>query len=234
MMDWLTQLAFAVLNLMPGRAGHAGIADAPQTRTRRRPMWSARRRGLSLVEMLVALAITAVLLTATMVAIDTSFKAYAIAAESASTQTSTRMVINRLLTLVRTSTAHGPLAESDPLPSGATVTFNNTLVESSYLQLVDPDGDDFIISWDATLQQLNLTKVPASGATPITQPILGGVTNCKFMLARRRDNDGNWQLERGSIDFTVEADDDASLDIEVGDVPPVRVIASTKPRRIYR
>jgi hypothetical protein len=54
------------------------------------------------------------------------------------------------------------------------------------------------------------------------------------MLARRRDNDGNWQLERGSIDFTVEADDDASLDIEVGDVPPVRVIASTKPRRIYR
>jgi prepilin-type N-terminal cleavage/methylation domain-containing protein len=195
---------------------------------------SRRRRGLSLVEMLVALAISAALLTATMVAIDTSFKAYAIAAESASTQTATRMVINRLLTLVRTSTAHAPVDETDPLPTGATVTFNGTLVESSFLEVVHPDGDLYTITWDSANEQLMLTQTPASGGTITTQPILGGVTDCTFQLSRRRDNDGYWQLERGSIDFTVEADDDASLDLEVGDVPPVRVIASTKPRRVYR
>ena len=43
----------------------------------------SRSAGLSLVELLVSLAITAMLLTATMVAIDASFQAYAAAAESA-------------------------------------------------------------------------------------------------------------------------------------------------------
>ncbi|MBB6429284.1 PulJ/GspJ family protein [Algisphaera agarilytica] len=192
---------------------------------------SARARGLSLVEMLVALAISAMLLTATMVAIDASFKSYAIAAESASTQTSTRMVINRVLTLVRTNEAHGPLRVSDAL-TGETVTVSGDIVTSSYLQLIDGNRDTLTISYDEVNDLLMLTREPYSGATPTTQPIIGGVTECTFQLARRLTNDGVLVLERGSIDFTVEADDDASLDLEVGDIPPVRVIASTKPRRL--
>ncbi|MEO0515186.1 MAG: prepilin-type N-terminal cleavage/methylation domain-containing protein [Planctomycetota bacterium] len=190
-----------------------------------------RARGLSLIEMLVALAISAALLTATMVAIDASFKSYAIAAESASTQTSTRMVINRVLTMVRTNEAHGPLRVADANP-GETVTVDGDIITSSYLELIDGNRDTLTISYDATNNMLMLTREPFSGATPTTQPIIGGVTECTFKLARRLTNDGVLVLERGSIDFTVEADDDASLDIEVGDVPPVRVIASTKPRRL--
>ena len=39
-------------------------------------------------------------------------------------------------------------------------------------------------------------------------------------------------IERGNVDFTVQPDDDASLDLESGDIPAVRVIASTKPRKL--
>lgn len=191
-----------------------------------------RQAGLSLVEMLVSLAITAALLTATMVAIDTSFKAYAIAAESASTQTATRLVVNRVLTMVRTSLAHGPLlAETG-------VTVSNNVVTSPYLELIPPElqsGRLYRLTYDQTNQEIVLTEIDFSGAAEVviqTQPVIGGVTDCEFQLLRRRDNDGVWVLERGSIDFTVEADDDSSLDIEVGDVPPVRVVASTKPRRL--
>jgi prepilin-type N-terminal cleavage/methylation domain-containing protein len=194
-----------------------------------RPLRRGVRRGLSLIEMLVALAISALLLTATAVAIDTSFTAYAIAAESASTQTSTRMVVNRLLTLIRSSTAHGPLLAD----SSAGVTVNNDVVTSPFIILQEPDGDFITISWDATTQQISLTQDPGTG-TIITQPILGGVTACEFTLLRRRDNSGTRVLERASVDFRVSADDDASLDIEVANIPEVRVIASTKPRRVAK
>ena len=52
-----------------------------------------RARGLSIAEMLVSLSITSLLLTATMVAIDASFKAYANAAESAAACNSVRTTI---------------------------------------------------------------------------------------------------------------------------------------------
>jgi len=188
-----------------------------------------RRRcgGLSLIEMMVSLAISAMLLTATAVAIDTSFTAYAIAAESASTQTSTRMVVNRLLSLIRTSTAHDPILED--IPNG--VTLSGNIITSPYLTLTEADGDFITITWNSVTQELLLTHDPGTG-TIVTQPILGGVSDCKFQLARRRDNDGVWVLERASIDFTVEPDDDASLAIEAANVPSVRVVASTKPRRV--
>lgn len=185
-----------------------------------------RQAGLSLIEMLISLAITAMLLTATMVAIDASFQAYAVAAESASTQTSTRLVTNRLMTLVRTSIAHGPMQED--VLSGVTISGN--VITSPYLELIDSNGDLITISYDSTLQQLQLTR--DNGTPPVlTQPILGGVTACEFTLRRRLD-DGPWVLERGSIDFTVQPDDDASLELESGNIPPVRVIASTMPRRL--
>ncbi|MEM6459022.1 MAG: prepilin-type N-terminal cleavage/methylation domain-containing protein [Planctomycetota bacterium] len=191
----------------------------------------SRSRGLSLVEMLLALAISAMLLTATMVAIDASFTAYAIAAESATTQTSTRLVVNRLLTLVRTNEAHGPLDPADA-PAGETVTESGDVLTSTYLSLIDGDRNTITLRYDAANDRIMLKKEPLSGATATEQPILGGVTDCKFYLRRRTDNDGIDVLERGSIDFTVEADADASFEIEVGDIPPVRVVASTKPRRV--
>jgi prepilin-type N-terminal cleavage/methylation domain-containing protein len=59
-----------------------------------------RRRGFNLVEMLIALAITAALLSATMVALDASFMAYQTTTEVASTHTISRLAMLRLMTLI--------------------------------------------------------------------------------------------------------------------------------------
>ena len=186
------------------------------------------RRGLSLVEMLVSLAITAMLLTATMVAIDASFHAYAVAAETASTQTSTRMVTNRMLALIRNSYAHEPIYPD----AAAGVTLSGSTLTSPYITVVDLDGNIITLTHDATNQRLMYTIEPAGGGTITTQPILGGVTDAVFTLTRQRDNDDLWVISRGNVDFTVQPDDDASLDLESGDIPAVRVIASTKPRKL--
>lgn len=191
------------------------------TRTRRR-----RCLGLSLVEMLISLAITAMLLTATMVAIDASFQAYAAAAESASTQTSTRLVTHRLLTLMRTSTAHGPL-----LPEAGVTLSGNTLT-SPHIELLDPDGNLIRLEYDGTEEMLYVTITPFGGSVATKQPLLGGVTQCEFKLIRRLDDDGVWILDRGSIDFTVQPDEDTSLAIEGDAAEAIRVVASTMPRKL--
>jgi type II secretory pathway pseudopilin PulG len=187
-----------------------------------------RRRslGLSLVEMLISLAITAMLLTATMVAIDASFRAYAAAAESASTQTSTRLVTHRLLSLMRTSTAHGPL-----LPETGVTLTGNTLT-SSFIELLDPDGNLIRLEYVAADEMLYVTVTPFGGSVATRQPLLGGVTQCEFNLVRRLDDDGVFILDRGTIDFTVEPDADSSLAIEGDAAEPMRVIASTMPRKL--
>ncbi len=182
--------------------------------------------GLSLVEMLISLAITALLLTATVVAIDASFRAYAAAAESASTQTSTRLVVHRLLSLMRTSTAHGPL-----LPESGVTLSGNTLT-SPYIELLDPDGNLIRLEYVAADEMLYVTVTPFGGSVATREPLLGGVTQCSFSLIRRLDDDGVWVLDRGSIDFTVEPDADTSLAIEGDAAEPMRVIASTMPRKL--
>lgn len=185
-----------------------------------------RRLGLSLIEMLISLAITAMLLTATMVAIDASFKAYAAAAESASTQTSTRLVTHRLLSLMRTSTAHGPLLPETGVPlSGNTLT-------SPYIELLDPDGNLIRLEYVAIEEMLYVTITPFGGSVAMREPLLGGVRSCEFKLVRRLDDDGVWILERGTIDFTVYPDNDSSLAIEGDAAEPMRVIASTMPRKL--
>lgn len=190
----------------------------------------ARRRrrsaGLSLVEMLISLTITAMLLTATMVAIDASFQAYASAAESASTQTSTRLVVHRLLTLMRTSTAHGPL-----LPDADATLSGNTLT-SNYIELIDPQGNHIRLDYDGDDDMIYITVTPFGGSVATQEPLLGGVSRCDFSLVRRLDDDGVWVLERGSIDFTVETDTDSTLAIEGSNAEPIRVIASTMPRKL--
>ena len=187
--------------------------------------------------MLVSLAISAMLLTATMVAIDASFQAYAAAAETASTQTATRMVVNRLLTLVRTSTAHGPLLD-DPTDTPPVVLLaDGETIQSYYIELIDAQGNLVRIEYrdedhDTNPNELWLIIDPFDGGAQQEQPLLGGVTDAKFYTHRRFDDDGVLVLERGSIDMTVEADEDNTLALEGAELPPIRVIASTMPRKL--
>ncbi len=203
----------------------------PKVRNAKSEIRTRHRRGVSLIELLLALAITAMLLTATMVAIDVCFRSYATAAEMASAQAVTRIVTHRLLTLIRTSTAHGPL-----VPDGSTtppVTLNGQTIESHYIELLDRDDNLVRVEYDANAQELWLTITPNAGAgTPQTHPLIGGVTNCQFYAQRRQDDNGFWVLNRGTMDLTVEPGRDATLGIENGNNTPIRMIASTMPRKL--
>ena len=207
-----------------------------------------RHRGLSLVETLISLAITAMLLTATMVAIDASFHAYAVAAESASTQTSTRLVTHRLLSLLRTSTAHGPLAPDaspsfDPgivalFPPPAdpgdppAITLSGADLTSHYVELVDASNNLVRVEYVASERMLYVVVTPLDGGAVTVEPLLSGVAACEFHVRRRRDKSGVWVLERASMDMSVEADRDTSLPMESANTLPIRVIASTMPRKL--
>jgi len=221
--------------MTPSLATPAADTPRPAPRpARARAHATPRRRsrgrcgGLSIVEMLMALAITAMLLTATMVAIDASFRAYAAAAESASTQTATRLVLNRLLTLVRTSVAHGPL---EPDAKSAWDPARPDTLQSSYLTLLDAKGRLVTVEYDQPNERLMATFTLPDG-TSQTQPMLGGVTDAQFFIHRRLDASFVWVLERASIDLTVVPDQDTSLSMESADTQAVRVVASTMPRRL--
>ena len=188
-----------------------------------------RAAGLSLVELLIALAITAMLLTATMVAIDASFKSYASAAEQASAQSGLRMVTHRLLKLIRTSTAHGPLLPETGPPE---VTLDGVTLTSPYIELLDAQNNIVRVEWRSADQELWVLSTPATGGTTEEHPLLGGVTNAQFFAVRRQDADGLWVLDRATMDVTVQPGADATLALESGSSAPVRIIASTMPRRL--
>lgn len=195
-----------------------------------------RAAGLSLVELLIALAITALLMTAVMVATDASFKAYAAAAESASAQSATRMVTNRLLTLVRTSTAHGPL-EPDPstTPAIAFKDGSDDTLDSHYLELVDQTGQYVKIEYapGATEGEAGkLTITTEINGTESTVDLLGGVIDAHFYTHRRVDSEGVLVLDRATMDISVAPDVDNTLAIEDDTREPIRVIASTMPRKL--
>lgn len=203
--------------------------------------------------MLIALAISAMLLTATMVAIDASFHAYAVAAQSASSQTATRMVTHRLLSLVRTSTAHGPLSTSpghiaewddahDALDAALQasytidgpaedVTMDDGILASNYMELFDSKGNYVVIEYIDAINQLWVMVVDLDGNAS-AQPLLGGVSSALFHTHPRYDSEGVLVLERGSIDITVEPDQDNTMQLEVANLPPIRVVASTMPRKL--
>ena len=97
-----------------------------------------RRRGFNLVEMLIALAITGALLGATMVALQASFMAYQTTTEVASTHTISRLIMNRMLTLIRTGQEFGPFPV-DP---------QDSIVISNEIQFFAPNGDLITLRWE--------------------------------------------------------------------------------------
>lgn len=70
------------------------------------------RRGLSLIEMMIALTISVTLMTATLAALDAMFKGYQQTTESASTNVISRIVMARLTSMIRTGSGFGPLPDS--------------------------------------------------------------------------------------------------------------------------
>jgi len=196
--------------------------------------YSARNRGLSLIEVLMSLAITSMLMTGAAVAIDASFKAYAYAAETAGAQSATRMITHRILTLMRTSTAHGPLITAGavlvPNSSNPPLVLNGNTLTSHYTELVDPQNNIIRIEYRDQINELWAVINPGLGQ--VAQPLLAGVTACQFTSLRRQNSAGLWVLERGTMALSVQPGADSTLAIESGYTTPIQVVASTMPRKL--
>ncbi len=199
-----------------------------------------RSRGLSLVEMLVALSISALLLVAIMVALNASFYAYATAAESASTQSCSRLVMQRTLQLIRTATLHDAY---DPADASVTLAEPGAApVQCVGIQMVNPAGQLLKIWWtvNATYHDTNLGDLQYSVAGGAATPLLERV-HCQrtaqnkpyiFTLASK-DSDSGLLLSRATLDITVDCGADATLALEDvrGAAAPIRLVASTDPRK---
>jgi len=191
------------------------------------------RRGFSMVEVLISLAITATLLTATMAALNTSFKSYQVTSEGASTNVVARIVMQRLTAMIRTGDSFGPY------PVNAIL---DPELESDYMEFVsyrDPStgtervtrlerrdaaaGEDGPFElWYTLTTYVNGTYQDEQSA-----PLLVGLNDVVFTM----EFDVGPKLRRATVDLIIQPDD--MQDLAVGstlEAPTIRLVASASPR----
>jgi hypothetical protein len=187
----------------------------------------SRRRAFNIPELLIALAINAMLLLATLIALNASYNAYSRTTEVASTHTVGRLVMSRMLTMIRTGTEFGPFPAS-PL---------TTTVQSDYIEFLTPQNELMILEWDSDEEALYVElQDPVSGTQITRQLLLEGV------LAQT-DSGGNpvhpFTLEfvkgrylyRATLDLTIRPDDNQATNIDADNsAQTIRLVASAMPR----
>jgi prepilin-type N-terminal cleavage/methylation domain-containing protein len=191
-------------------------------------------RGFSLVEMLIALAITAALLTASLTALDASFKSYKVTTESASTHVVSRIVMHRVMAMVRTGKEFGPY------PVDVLDLAQNPLV-SSYIEFVSLD--------DAATGRRQITRIErrTGSASPFElwytlttyqggvlatteeRPLIRNLQDALFTL----EFDVGPRLKRATVDLTIRPDDlqDAAVFADL-ETPVIRLVATASPRQL--
>lgn len=196
-----------------------------------------RGRAFSLVEMLVALTITATLLTATLGALDASFKSYKVTTEGASTHVVSRIVMTRLMAMIRNGAEFGPYpvdvldAAQNPVESNFIEfeTFRDE--ETTEMQIVRIERRE-----SATVEngpyELWYVRKDYEGETLIRseeRPLLVKIEEARFTL----EYDVGPRLKHATVDLTIHPDDvqDASIAADLAP-PTIRMISSVSPRRL--
>ncbi len=193
----------------------------------------ASAAGFSIIEMLVALAISATLLTATLAALHSMFQQYKATTESASTHVISRIVTHRVLTLIRTGAEFGPIPDDVLDPAQNPVVSNQMEFVSqrdlaggisriTRLEFRPPTEDDPGVLWYVLLTPGDPPTVDEE------RPLLSGVTGAFTLHFSER----TWLLDRAEIDMTVEPNDSQDLTIGADSTPQtIRLIASAAPRQ---
>jgi prepilin-type N-terminal cleavage/methylation domain-containing protein len=202
--------------------------------TPRRPRNLAR--AFNLVEMLIALAISASLLTATLQALDASWRGYRQVSESASSHVVTRIVIHRVLAMVRTGT------NFSPFPADVLDSAQNPMVSTSIQFQSDEDrraGNGRLTRLErrsptANAGEFELWYVLLDGtqnppALLEERPLLRNVRECSFIL----EYEPGPRLLRATVDLTVQPNDDRDVQVNIGtELPTIRMVASAVPRQL--
>lgn len=196
-----------------------------------------KRRGFSLIEMLIALSISATLLAATLSALDASFKSYEVTSESASTHVVSRIVTHRVLTMIRTGT------DFAPYPSDVLDPAQNPIV-ADYIEFVS--GEDESAGTMQVTRIERQTDDEAGDGTFLlayrifemkdgavvseeTRPLIRGLKEASFTL----EYDIGPVLRRATMDLTIQPNDlqDAKISSDQ-DAPLIRLVSSTSPRQL--
>lgn len=192
------------------------------------------RRAFSLVEMLVALTISATLLTATLAALDASFKSYKVTTESVSTHVVGRLVMHRLSTVIRTGESFAPYPVNPIIQPSLTtnvlefVTIPDPTIDVRQIwriERVTVDGPTGPFELRATVEHYEDGELISS----TERTLIRRVQQCVFTL----EYDVGPRLQRCTIDLILQADD-VQADTIGGKLaaPAVRLVASVSPRRL--
>lgn len=192
-----------------------------------------RRNGFSLIEVLISLTITSTLLTATMAALDASFKSYKITTEGASTNVVARIVMQRVTSMVRTGEEFGPY----PVNAIATPNIESTWMEFvsfrepatgihrvTRLERRDGVGDNGPFELWYTVS----TFTNGSFTSVSEAPLMVGLNKVLFEM----EYDVGPTLKRVTIDMIIQPDDvqDAAVGANL-ETPTIRLVASASPRQ---
>lgn len=197
---------------------------------------SRTRHGFSLIEMLVALTITATLLTASLAALDASFKAYKHTTDAVSTHVVSRIVMGRLTAMIRTGAEFGPFP-LDVLDPGQN-PLDSTFIEFTALEdeetgvrrVVRVERRDALSTDRGPFE---LWYVQQDFENDILQqtsesPLITNLQSVNFRL----EFEPGPRLARATIDMIVEPDDDQggkiATDLESN---KLRLVASVVPRK---
>lgn len=192
----------------------------------------ARSRGFSIIEMLVALSITASLLSASMVALDTAFKGYKMTTDSASTNVVTRIVIHRISTMIRIGTEFGPYPTDvfDPAQNPIVSNFIEFVSAedeaTSYRQITRIEAMPDLAAANGSLVLMLIIEDDLAGAvTRIERPLIRGVVDALFTL----QYDVGPVLKHVMIDLTVTPVEAGAMSVD-GKANTLRIVTTASPR----
>lgn len=196
------------------------------------------RRGFSIAELLVALMISSLLLTATLSALDASFKSYKATTESASSHVVARMVMHRLTTMIRTGQDFGPYPINpilDPVisPQPPEIEFVTERDEVAGTEtVIRIERRDGPADADAPFELWYVRTVMLDGqpvGDPDEYPLLTNVQSVIFTL----HYDVGPRLEHATIDLTIRPDDlqDAAIASNL-ESASMRMVTTISPRRV--
>ena len=205
---------------------------------RRRPV--RRRRGFSMVELLLALAIVSMVLTSAMVALDAAFKGYRATTDTASTHVVSRLVMNRMIAMIRNGTEFGPFPSDvldpvqNPMDSSFIefVSFEDEDTDTRQVTRIEfreaGDGEDYGALWF----MLYTFESGVQQGEPVEARMIPNVEAASFELEYQVGP----KLARATIDLLIRPNDDLDpIGVESrneNNNEPIRLVGSATPRRL--